>query len=85
MDFIDEVGGCVCDDAHVFLETNKDVYFTNDHLLKQVEKIINTFERIHPQAQGIFLLDNAPSHHKVADDALIADKINAGPGGKQLI
>ena len=29
--------------------------------------MINIFERIHPCAQGIFLFDNVPSHHKVAE------------------
>ena len=30
-----------------------------------------------------FLFDDAPSHRKVADDALNADKMNVGPRGKQ--
>ena len=57
----------------------------SDMLLQQVEKTVNIFERVHPEAQGLFLFDNAPSHWKVSDDSLNADKMNVGPGGKQTI
>ena len=43
----------------------------------------HTSERVHPNAQGLFLFDNAPSHKKVADDALNVDKMNVHPGGMQ--
>ena len=33
--------------------------------------------------QAFFIFDNAPSHRKMADDALNVDKMNVGPGGKQ--
>ena len=58
-------------------------YFTNDRLLEQVSRAVDIFERVHHDAIGIFLFDNAPTHRKVADDALNADKMNVGPGGKQ--
>lgn len=38
---------------------------------------------MHPDGKGIFLFDNAPSHRKVADDALNVDKMNVSPGRKQ--
>ena len=66
--------------ARLLLETQKEGYFTSDHLLKQA---VDIFEEVHPEALGIFLFDNAPSHRKVTDDALNADKMNVGPGGKQ--
>ena len=50
-----------------------------------MEKAINIFERVHPEAQGPFLFDNAPSYRKVSDDSLNADKMNVSPGGKQPI
>ena len=50
-----------------------------------MEKAVNVFEWVHPEAQGLFLFDNAPSHRKVPDDSLNADKMNVGPGGKQPI
>ena len=78
-DFIDEVSGYVCYDqaqARLLLETHKQGYFTNDHLLEQVAKTIDFFEHIHPDARGIFIFDNAPFHRKVADDAVNADRMN---------
>ena len=54
-------------------------------MLQQVEKAVDIFERVHPDARGIFIFDNAPSHRKMADDALNADKMNVGPGGKQPV
>ena len=48
-DFIDEVNGYVhlddaSEEARVFLETQKEGYFNNDHLLKQVDHTIDIFE-----------------------------------------
>ena len=85
-DFIDEVAGYLRDDEdepRLMLEVQKDGYFNNDLLLPQVGKAIDIFERLHPDGKGIFLFDNAPSHRKVADDALNVDKMNVRPGGKQ--
>ena len=73
------------DEARVLLETSRDGYFTNDHLLNQVEKRVDIFERIHPDCTGVFMFDNAPSHRKVSDDALNANKMNVGPAGRQPI
>ena len=50
-----------------------------------MEKAVNVIEQVHPEAQGQFLFDNAPSHRKVSDDSLNADKMNVGLGGKQPI
>ena len=87
-DFVDETIGFLRDDsseARVILETSKDGYFNNDMLLKQVKKTVDIFEKVHPEAQGLFLFDNAPSHRKVSDDSLNADRMNVGPGGKQAV
>ena len=61
------------------------VLTNNDLLLPPVEKAVDIFEKIHPEAKGIFLFDNAPSHRKVATDALNVDKMNVHPGGKQPV
>ena len=53
--------------------------------MKQMEKAIYIFDRIHPEAQSLFLFDNAPSHYKIPDDVPNADKMNAGPVGKQPV
>ena len=86
--FVDEVIGFLRDDrgeARVLLETSREGYFTNEHLFKQVENGVDIFERVHPEAKGIFIFDNAPSHRKMADDALNANRMNVGPGGKQPV
>ena len=70
---------------HASCSKRAEGYFNNDMLLQQVEKAVNIFEQVHPEAQGLFLFDNAPSHRKVSDDSLNADKMNVGPGGKQPI
>ena len=57
-DFIDEVIGFLrdeSDEARVLLETSRDGYFTNDNLLQRVEKAVDIFERVHPDARGIFI------------------------------
>ena len=85
-DFIDEVSGYVRDEveeARLQLETQKEGYFNNEHLLEQVERTIDIFERVHPDARGLFLFDNAPSHKKLADDALNVERMNVHPGGMQ--
>ena len=87
-DFVDEVNGFVRDEneeARLQLEIQKDGYFNNEHLLEQVDKTIDIFERIHPDARGIFLFDNAPSHKKLADDALNVERMNVHPGGMQPV
>ena len=87
-DFIEEVNGFLRDGenmARVLVETQRDGYFTNDHLMKQVENAVKNFEKVHPDAQAVFLFDNAPSHKKVPDDALNVEKMNVGPGGKQPV
>ena len=85
-DFVDKVSGYVQDEqgqARLLLEINRDGYFTNDHLIAQVARTIDIFERVHPSAIGLFFFDNAPSHRKIHDNALNADRMNVGPGGKQ--
>ena len=87
-DFVDEINGFVRDEVQetrLLLETQKEGYFNNDHLLEQVECTINIFEQVHPQAKWLFLFDNAPSHRKLAEDALNVDRMNVHPGDKQPI
>ena len=37
---------------------------------------MDIFKRVHPEAKGIFIFDNTPSHRKMTDDALNADRMN---------
>ena len=68
----------------VLLETSREGYFTNENLLQQVEKTADIFERVQPNATGIFMFDNAPSHCKMANDALNVNKMNVGQRGSSL-
>ncbi len=54
-------------------------------LIKQVDEALQIFEQKYPNAQALFLFDNAPSHKKYADDMLNADRMNVRPGGKQPV
>ncbi|KAJ7242820.1 hypothetical protein B0H12DRAFT_1023434 [Mycena haematopus] len=59
---------------------DRDSYFDNDHVIIQVEKAINIFERkCHKWATGLFLFDNAPTHQRRAADALSARKMPKRP------
>ena len=49
--------------------------------MDQVSKTVSIFERVHLEATGVFFFDNAPSHCKVADDALNADKMKVALEG----
>jgi hypothetical protein len=71
-----------CRSAHIIFKAgkNQDGYFTCDDLIEQVDKAIDILEeRTNGFATGLFLFDNAPSHHKWADDALSARNMLKNP------
>ena len=49
-----------------------------------VERAIPTFDKACPRQIGVFAFDNSSGHTCKADDALVANRMNMGPGGKQL-
>ena len=54
-DFVNEVSGFVWDGSNMaclLLETNKDGYFTNDHLLDQVKTNIDILKTSIPLVEG---------------------------------
>ena len=57
-------------------------YWTGDDVYKQLDHAITMFEILHPGCKGLFLFDNSTGHAKMADDALLAQGMNAKPGGK---
>ena len=85
-DFIEEATGDYLrhdgDEARVLLETKTDGYFDNNKSLEQVDHAIDVFEKKFPEAQALFLFDNAPSHRKCSEDSLSAERMNARPWGK---
>ncbi|KAG2124867.1 hypothetical protein DEU56DRAFT_703926, partial [Suillus clintonianus] len=59
---------------------NRDGYFNNDNLVKQVDNAIDIFEeKTHGFKRALFLFDNATSHQKRAPDAPSARKMVKNP------
>lgn len=80
-DFINKVSGFFRDgqdQARLLLETHLEGYFTNDPLLAHVEKTFLSWF-----TQQYFYLIMYCLTNKQPDDALNADKMNVGLGGKQ--
>ena len=60
---------------------NQDRYFDADDLLRQVNNTIDIFEGLTKGwAQGLFLFNNAPSHHRRAPNAISARNMVKGAG-----
>jgi hypothetical protein len=58
---------------------NRDGWFTAKDLLTQVNNTIDIFDGLtRGYAQALFIFDNAPSHRKRADDALMARNMPKG-------
>ena len=61
-------------------------YWNNDRFMGQMEKAVKIAEVKYPSSQGyhhIWCLDHSCGHTAFADDALNANKMSKGPGGKQ--
>lgn len=74
---------CSSQEAWEFFRAGKncDGYFTNDHLVIQVQRAIKIFdERFGNNAVALFAFDNATTHQKRAPDALSARKMPKGRG-----
>ena len=67
-DFIEETSASFLShngqQARLLLETQTEGYFESNMFLKQVDKAIEIFETKYPNAQALFLFDNAPCHRK---------------------
>ena len=84
--FLEEVGGLLefeGKQACLRLEHQTQGYFTNEMLISQVHDAIDIFESKYPEAQGMWIFDNAPSHMKKPEDALNPDHMNVKDSGKQ--
>ena len=61
-------------------------YLNNDRFMEQMEKAVKIAEVKYPSSQGyhhIWCLDHSCGHTAFADDALNANKMSKGSGGKQ--
>ena len=59
-------------------------YWCGDDVYMQLNHAITVFEILHPGCKGLFLFDNSTGHSKMAENALLAQNMNAGPGGKHV-
>ena len=58
-------------------------YWNSDRFMEQVAKAVKIAEVKYPRYHHVWCLDHSCGHTAFADDALIASKMNKGPGGKQ--
>ncbi|CAK5263642.1 unnamed protein product [Mycena citricolor] len=90
-----EYDGVICStvgwlkDASQTLEYGKNYegYWNGELFIKQIiEKIIPAFEAAHgPGHQMLFMIDNSQGHSAYAEDALVVNRMNLNPGGKQAL
>ena len=74
--------------ACVLLEIgeNREGYWNSDLFMEQIAKAVKIAEVKYPPSQGYhhtWCFDHSCNHTAFADDALLAAKMNKGPGGKQ--
>ncbi|KAI0371201.1 hypothetical protein BV20DRAFT_942876 [Pilatotrama ljubarskyi] len=65
------------------LGKNHDGYFTNPDVLAQLSTAMDICAVDYPEYRVVFVLDNATTHSKRANDALSARKLSKGPTGKE--
>ncbi|RPA94629.1 hypothetical protein L873DRAFT_1846536 [Choiromyces venosus 120613-1] len=71
-------------DAMEFLEYGKNNYWTRDKMVHHMMQIaLPIFQVAFPGCQALFAFNNASNHSCYAPNALLASKMNQGPGGGQ--
>ncbi|CAG8811727.1 24145_t:CDS:2, partial [Cetraspora pellucida] len=75
-DFLTETIGSLKDD-----QEEARVMMNSEKLLEQVKWVVNIFEQTHLGCVGVFAFDNIISHKAFSENALVASKMNLGPGG----
>jgi hypothetical protein len=63
---------------------NRDGYFTNEHLAQQTKTMLKNFDILHPDCIALVAYDNSANHHAMANDALVAGRLNFKDGGKSV-
>ena len=76
--------------AREFLEIgeNQEGYWTRDKFIAQMKRAIEMAEIKYPTSEGwrhVWVFDHSSCHAAMADDALVAGKMNVKPGGMQKI
>lgn len=67
---------------------NRDGYWTSERFLEQLKYCVEIAECKYPCEQGykvVWIFDHSSCHGAYADDALLASRMNAKPGGKQAL
>src|SRR5947209_5345460 len=71
-------------ETFVMRSVQADGYWKAEHMLDQlVNRAIPIFEVLHPGCVGVFCFDQSTNHNAMAEDALIATRMNLSSGGGQ--
>ena len=65
--------------------TNDDGWWNAEKMVNQTEKAISIFNKAFPDDIAVFAFDNSSGHACKAKDALVANRMNLRPGGKQPV
>ncbi|CAG8578641.1 11272_t:CDS:2 [Scutellospora calospora] len=73
-------------EAFILCSIQLDGYWKSEHMLEQlVQQAILIFEVLHSGCIGVFCFDQSTNHNAIAENTLVATKMNLGPGGVQPI
>ena len=72
-------------EARDLLEYQKDGYWDNEKFLKSVRRAVRIAEFKYPATHYdlVWIFDHGSGHLAYSEDALVASRMNVGPGGKQ--
>jgi len=62
---------------------NRQGYWKALHMLQHVEEFMDILEVVMPDCKHLFVFDNSSGHGAFADNALLAQRVSKGWGGKQ--
>jgi len=62
-----------------------DRWWNADKMVQQTQKAIRIFNQAFPNDIAVFAFDNSSGHACKAPNALVAQRMNLGPGGKQPV
>ncbi|KAJ7289606.1 hypothetical protein C8J57DRAFT_1213936 [Mycena rebaudengoi] len=67
----------------IYPGANHDPWWDMPQLIAQVKDAIKIFDVKYPDGVAVFIFDCSSAHEAFSSDALLAHKMNRGPGGKQ--
>ena len=65
-------------DSTVIVESGKGVWFVGADLVQQTRKTLLIFDALYPDADALFVFDNASGHAAYSSDALLVERMNLG-------